>query len=244
MNRLELSTLPSRTLPAQWLLSPAAGISFGVAAYGSDLLSDPANRFITPVVSSGFGWGVAAFAVAYVAPTARSAVVGAISALAFAASTYYGLVVLFSDRWRHQDSASDLGWEQAESLFPVARAAGFWLVGALLGGMALGVLAHITRTGSTRTAGVACGLAFGMLAGEASYTIFHAFFIWVGPMSSFTWDRLQSASMQLAFALFFAIAVLRLRRAALLPTFLPVATASTLAGIAIWHVIQTVRTSL
>ncbi|MEU7997843.1 hypothetical protein AB0B83_21250, partial [Micromonospora sp. NPDC049060] len=114
-----------------------------------------------------------------------------------------------------------------------------------LGGSVLGYLAHVFRTGTTRNAGVALGVALGLLVGEAAYTVLYIAFAWVGPMDSFVWTRLGTAAVQLLLAAAAALVALRLRRPPIsLRVFLMAAAVSTVASIASWHFIESVRMTL
>lgn len=191
-----------------------------------------------PAFSSGFAWGVVALAVSYHALTLRSALVAGVGTLVLATLTYYGLVGSLSRQWL-SDSGPAL---PAEGLSSVTRASAFWLVGALFGGLGLGLLAHVVRMGTVRNASVALGIAFGLLTGEAIYAIFHVVFIWVGPVGSLVWARLGAAAVQLLLAA--VVAFLLHRPPVSLRIFLLSATVSTAASAASWRLVESVRMTL
>lgn len=243
----ELEVLNGRSVARRQALPPVlAGVALGVAAFSVDLAPEVVGRFLVPAFSSEFAWGVVALAVSYFAATFRSALVAGVGTLVLATLIYYGLVVSLSRRWYHGSSSS--GPEEVVSLdglTSVARASAFWLVGALIGGLVLGCLASVVRVGSARNAGVALGAAFGLLTGEAAYAIFHALFIWVGPVDSFVCARIGSAAVQFLLAVVAALVALRLRRRLVaLWVLLMAAAVSVTANVAIWHLIELVRTTL
>ncbi|MBQ1072115.1 hypothetical protein KBX06_02880 [Micromonospora sp. C31] len=198
-----------------------------MAAFTADLVPEAVGRFLVPAFSSGFGWAVVALAVGYYAPTCRSALVTGVGTLALATLTYYGLVAWLSRQWLSGSAPPPDG------LGSIMRASAFWLVGSLFGGLVLGYLAHVFRAGTTRNAGTALGVALGLLAGEAAYTVLYIAFVWVGPMDSFVWTRLGSAAVQLLLAAAGTLVALRLCRPQVsLRAFLMAAAVSAVASIA------------
>lgn len=223
-----------------------AGVALGTAAFSADLVPEAVGRFLVPVFSSGFAWGVVALAVSFFAATLTSALVAGVGTLVLATLIYYGLIVSLSQRWYHGSNGS--GPEGAASLgglSSVIHASTFWLVGSLFGGLVLGCVAYVVRVGSTPNASIALGVAFGLLTGEAAYAVFHAAFIWVGPVDSFVWARIGSAAVQFLLATATVLVTVRLRRRLVsLRVLLLTAAGSTVASVAIWHLIESVRTTL
>ncbi|WP_327029612.1 DUF6518 family protein [Micromonospora sp. NBC_01740] len=216
-----------------------AGVALGMGAFAADLVPEAVGRVLVPAFSSGFAWGVVALAVTYYAPTLRSALVAGVGTLAVATLTYYGLVASLSRQWLSGSTPPPDG------LGSIMRASAFWLVGSSFGGLVLGYLAHVLRTGTTRNAGIALGVALGLLAGEAAYTVLFIAFVWVGPMDSFVWTRLGTAAVQLLLTAAAALVALRLRRPPIsLRVFLMAAAVATVASIASWHLIESVRMTL
>ncbi|MFG2008967.1 DUF6518 family protein [Micromonospora sp. NPDC048868] len=216
-----------------------AGVALGMAAFAADLVPEAVGRVLVPAFSSGFAWAVVSLAVSYYAATLRSALVAGVGTLAGATLTYYGLIAVLSRQWISGSAPPPDG------LGSIMRASTFWLAGSLFGGLVLGYLAHVFRTGTTRNAGVALGVALGLLVGEAAYTVLYIAFAWVGPMDSFVWTRLGTAAVQLLLAAAAALVVLRLRRPPIsLRVFLMAAAVSTVASIASWHFIESVRMTL
>ncbi|MEV4660654.1 hypothetical protein AB0J85_01775 [Micromonospora echinofusca] len=161
-----------------------------------------------------------------------------VGTLVLATLTYYGLVGSLSRQWLSESGQA----LPSEGLYSVTRASAFWLVGALFGGLGLGLLAHVVRMGTVRNASIALGIAFGLLAGEAIYAIFHVVFIWVGPVGSLVWTRLGAAAVQLLLA---AVVAFLLRRPPVpRRIFLLSATVSTAASAASWHLVESVRMTL
>ncbi|MFI0792498.1 hypothetical protein ACH4OY_07350 [Micromonospora rubida] len=243
----ELETLNGRSVLRRQALPPVlAGLALGVTAFSVDLAPEAVGRFLVPVVSSGFAWGVVALAVSYFAATRRSALVAGVGTLVLATLIYYGLVVSLSRRWHHEfGSSGPEGPVSLDGLISVARASAFWLLGALFGGLVLGCLANAVRVGSARNASIALGVAFGLLTGEAAYAIFHVLFIWVGPVESFVRARVGSAAVQFVLAAAAALMAFRRRRQLVsLWVLLMAAAVSTVANVAIWHLIELVRTTL
>jgi hypothetical protein len=244
----ELTTFGGRSNAWRQVLSPVfAGVALGTAAFSADVVPEAVGRFLVPAFSSGFAWGVVALAVSFFAATLTSALVAGVGTLVLAALIYYGLVVLLSQRWYYGSSGSGPeGVASLDGLSSVMHASAFWLVGSLFGGLVLGCLAQFVRVGSTRSASIALGVAFGLLIGEAAYAVFHAVFIWVGPVDSFVWARIESAAVQLLLATAVLVTVrLRCRLVSLrLLLLLPTAAVSTVANVAIWQFIESVRTTL
>ncbi|MET8462867.1 DUF6518 family protein [Micromonospora zamorensis] len=223
--------------------SVLAGVVTGVAAFAADFAPDPAGRILLAIASSGFSWGLVAFIVGYFAPARRVAATASVGALALAVITYYVLILLLSDRWRQPLGSSSVS--KLDEFSPVMRAAAFWMLGALLGGLILGCLAQLARAGCPRNSGIAFGVAFGLLAGEAIYTIFYFAFVWVGPLDSFVWARLQPAVLQLLLAAAATSVALWFRRGTLFfPAAIAAGAISTTASVAIWHLVQTARVTL
>ncbi|MEU4476183.1 DUF6518 family protein [Micromonospora sp. NPDC023888] len=215
------------------------GVALGMAAFTADLVPEAVGRFLVPTFSSGVAWGVVALAVSYYAATLRSALVGGVCTLAVATLTYYGLIASLSRQWLSGSAPPPDG------LGSIMRASAFWLVGSMLGGLVLGHLAHVFRASTTSNAAIALGVAFGLLAGEAAYVILYVAFVWVGPMDLFVWTRLGTAAAQLLLAVAAALVALRLRRPPVsLWAFLMAAALSTVASIAGWHLVESVRTTL
>ncbi|MEU4778521.1 DUF6518 family protein [Micromonospora sp. NPDC023633] len=216
-----------------------AGVALGMAAFAADLVPEAVGRVLMPAFSSGFAWAVVAVAVSYYATTLRSALVAGVATLAVATLTYYGLIASLSRQWLSGSTPPPDGFGS------IMRASAFWLVGSLFGGLLLGYLAHVFRTGTTRNAGIALGVALGLLAGEAACTVLFIAFVWVGPMDSFVWTRLGSAAVQLLLAAAGALVALRLCRPQVsLRAFLMATAVSTVASIASWHLIESVRMTL
>ncbi|MEU8328020.1 DUF6518 family protein [Micromonospora sp. NPDC048839] len=216
-----------------------AGSAMGMAAFIADLVPETVGRFLVPAFSSGFAWGMVALVVSYYVPTLRSALAAGVGTLALATLTYYGLIASLSRQWLSGSAPPPDGFGS------IMRASALWLAGSLFGGLVLGYLAHVFRTGTTRNAGIALGVALGLLAGEAAYTVLHMAFVWVGPMDSFVWTRLGTAMVQLLLAAVAALVALRLRRPPVsLRVFLMAAAVSTVASIASWHLIDSVRMTL
>ncbi|MEU7928520.1 DUF6518 family protein [Micromonospora sp. NPDC049801] len=235
----ELRTVGRRSVRREVLPPVFAGVALGVAAFAADLVPEAVGRVLVPAFSSGFAWGVVALVVSYYAPTFRSALVAGVGTLALSTLTYYGLVASLSRQWL-SDSAPP-----PDGLGSIMRASAFWLVGSLVGGLVLGYLAHVFRTGTTRNAGIALGVALGLLAGEAAYTVLFIAFVWVGPMDFFVWTRLGAAAVQILLAAAAALVALRLRRPPVSPrVFMMAAAVSTVASIASWHLIESVRMTL
>ncbi|MFV2100488.1 hypothetical protein [Micromonospora sp. LOL_024] len=223
------------------LLSMLTGVVAGVVAFAVDFVPAPEGGILGAAVSSGFSWGLVSFAVGYFAPTRRVALIVSVGTLALAVTTYYSFVLLFSDRWHQSSGASSL----PNAFSPVTRALMFWMAGALLGGLFLGWLAYGAKTGSARSSGIAFGVAIGALIGEAAYAVFHFAFIWVGPLDAFVWTQLQPAATQLCLAAIVAIVALWIRRRSVSPlAVLAAGTISTTVSVALWYLIQAVRTTL
>ncbi|MEU7930244.1 DUF6518 family protein [Micromonospora echinofusca] len=235
----ELRTLDRRSVRREVLPPVLAGVALGMAAFTADLVPEAVGRFLAPAFSSGFAWAVVAIAVSYYAATLGSALVAGVGTLAVATLTYYGLIASLSRQWLSGSAPPPDG------LGSIMRASAFWLVGSLFGGLVLGYLAHVFRTGTTRNAGIALGVALGLLVGEAAYTVLYIAFVWVGPMGSFVWTRLGTAAVQLPLAAAAAFVALRLRQPPVsLRVFLMAAAVSTVASIASWHLIELVRMTL
>lgn len=235
----KLKALGRRSVRREVLPPVLAGVALGMAAFTVDLVPEAVGRFLVPAFSSGFAWAVVTLAVSYYAATLRSALVAGIGTLAVATVTYYGLIASLSRQW-----LSGLA-PPPDGLGSIMRASAFWLAGSLFGGLVLGYLAHVFRTGTTRNAGIALGVAFGLLAGEAAYTVLYMAFVWVGPIDSFVWTRLGTAAVQLLLAAVAALVALRLRRPPVsLRVFLMAAAVSMVASIASWHLIELVRMTL
>ncbi|MEU7613144.1 DUF6518 family protein [Micromonospora sp. NPDC049204] len=216
-----------------------AGIAMGMVAFIADLVPETVGRFLVPAFSSGFAWGIVALVVSYYAPTLRSALVAGVGTLALATLTYYGLIASLGRQWLSGSAPPPDG------LGSVVRASAFWVAGSLFGGLVLGYLAHVFRAGTTRNAGIALGVALGLLAGEAAYTVLRIAFVWVGPMDSFVWTRLGTAAVQLLLAAVAALVAIRLRRPPVSRrVFLMAVAVSTVASIANWHLIESVRMTL
>ncbi|MEO3776031.1 hypothetical protein ABGB16_04070 [Micromonospora sp. B11E3] len=237
----ELKALGGRSVWRGVLPSLLAGVALGVAAFTADLVPEAVGRFLVPAFSSGFAWGVVALAVSYCAPTFRSTLLAGVGTLVLATLVYYGLVASLTREWLSGSGPA----LSPDGLHSVMRASAFWLAGALFGGLVLGCLAHVVRVGTVRDAGIALGVAFGLLAGEAGYVIFHVVFIWLGPVDSFILGRLGAAAVQLLLSAAVVLAALRLRRPSVsMWVFLVAATVSTAASIASWHLITSVRMTL
>ena len=132
-----------------------------------------------------------------------------VGALIFAVTTYYVLVVFVGRRW---NLGVDESGDAMNGLMSVGRALGFWLAGAVAGGLVLGYLAHLLKLGSPRYCTIALGVSFGLLAGEAAYTVGSAAFFWAGPFDSFMSNKLQMALLQLVLATGALLVGIRLRR--------------------------------
>jgi hypothetical protein len=130
----------------------AVGAVLGAASFAADLAAGTLREVLQFVASTGFAWGCAAFAVAAFAETRRGAVGAAVTVLGTATVGYYGLN-LAAGRWPAGGPA------------PVLTAAAYWLLLSVLGGVALGVLAHAVRAGAAPVAAAAAGVACGLLAG-------------------------------------------------------------------------------
>ena len=128
------------------------GLGLGVASFCADLADGTLGVVLQFVASTGFAWGCAAFAAAVPARTRRGAVAAAVGVLCAATAGYYGLN-LATGRWR------------VNGLEPVLTAAAYWTVLSVLGGAALGGLAHVVRTGRAAWAAAAGGLVCGLLSG-------------------------------------------------------------------------------
>ncbi|TDB72472.1 DUF6518 family protein [Micromonospora sp. KC723] len=235
----ELKALGRRPVRREVLPPVLAGVALGMAAFTADLVPEAVGRLLVPAFSSGFAWAAVALAVSYYAATLRSALVAGVGTLALATLTYYSLVASLSRQWLSGSAPPPDG------LGSTMRASAFWLAGSLLGGLVLGYFAHVLRTGTTRNAGMALGVALGLLAGEAAYTLLYIAFVWLGPMDSFVWTRLGAATVQLLLAAAAALVALRLRRPPVsLRVFLMAAAVATVASIASWHLIESVRMTL
>ncbi|MFI6823131.1 DUF6518 family protein [Micromonospora sp. NPDC050187] len=218
------------------------GVSLGAASIAPDILPEPQAEILTPIVSSGFGWGMTALAGGFLASSRKSAPMAGIGALTLAAVTYYFLILTLTSRWRHRSGNTEASLVGPAS---VAEAAGFWLLVAVCGGAIMGYLGYVIRHDSGRALLVSAGMAFGLLAGEGGYALFHAAFIWVGPVDSFMWAKLQSALVQLLLCLSVLVAALRSgRRHISWAAFLAVAAAALVVNIGAWHLIQSVRLTL
>jgi Family of unknown function (DUF6518) len=235
----ERSITPSREIVPPLLL----GIGLGVAAFLPDLLAEDAAQLLTPVVSSGFGWGMAALFIGFFARRTQSAALAGVSTLVLATVTYHFLTVVTSPRWDLHPADIE-GGETGVSdvLASVTPALVLWLAVSLCGGAVMGLLGHTITRGKAHQASIAAGVAFGLLAGEGTYTLFHTVFIWVGPIDSFIWNKVLSATMQLLLAALATVLALSSRRPTRSwSTFLIAATASAAASTVLWHLIQSAR---
>ncbi|MGI5242547.1 hypothetical protein [Dactylosporangium sp. CA-139066] len=134
------------------LVALATGVVLGVASFSADLAGGALGVALQFVASTGFAWGCAAFAAAVLARTRGGAVAAAVGVLCAATACYYGLNFA-TGRWR------------VNGLGPVVTAAAYWTVLSIIGGAALGGLAHLVRTARATRAAAAGGVVCGLLSG-------------------------------------------------------------------------------
>jgi hypothetical protein len=228
------------------LMSVLVGASLGVASFSADLLPEPTSELVAAVVSSAFGWGLTALVASSFSRTRGSSIFAGIAVLVSAAITYYGLILFVSQRWQ-------LGVEELQngsSLLPmglgsVARAAGFWLSGAIIGGVLIGWLAHTIQIGVQKQISIGIGLTLGILLAEASYAVIFAAFIWVKPLDGSAWRHLISALLQFFLAaVALSIVIRRRERPISWPALLLALSVSMPLGAIVWSQVDLVRTSL
>ncbi|WP_213452251.1 hypothetical protein [Rhizomonospora bruguierae] len=215
-----------------------------MAAVVPDLFPNSATELLLPVVSSGFAWGLVALLAAMLANERVSAIRFAIGALSLATVTYYTLIVFLSRRWYHKPDALT-GGESWYGLLSVIRSAVFWVAASGCAGLMMGVLADIMRRGSARNSTVATGVAFGLLAGQGTYGLFHIAVLWAGPFDAFAVDQLRSALIQMLFVGgAFALVLWNRERTVSWPALALSLMLSTMASATIWHAIVVIRTML
>lgn len=234
-------------LTIKWRWLPAiVGVILGVAAFIPDITPEPISHVLVPVVSSGFGWGAVALVTALFACSLKSAVTAGIGTLVLATVTYYCLILFVSQRW-HQNATMTLNGHAASlaGLMSVLRSLAFWLCGSICGGSLMGWLAHQLRHGSIRRGTVGLGVIFGLLGGQGLYTFFNMTFIWVGPIDSFAWHQMRTASVQLLLATATLVVAIRLRNRPVNWAILAAtAMVSVVVSATLWYVIQSVTLTM
>lgn len=222
-----------------------AGLGVGILAFIPDSVSASLVELFAPVVSSGFGWGLVALVVAMYAPSRSSAMTFAVGTLVLSTVTYYSLILVVSRRWQLGVESTGNGWMSHSGLASVAKAMGFWLFASVCGGIVLGVLAFAIRHNVARKSAIVTGLTLGLIGGEGAYGLFHALFIWEGPLNSFLWRKLYLALAQLLLTGTSLIVVVRVRKQDTKWPLLLVSFIVSLSAAAIlWHLIAHVRQSL
>ncbi|ROO63334.1 hypothetical protein EDC02_5356 [Micromonospora sp. Llam0] len=221
-----------------------AGGGLGTATFLVDLIPEFLAFFITPVVSSAAAWGAVALLVAMRTETRSFATLFGVATLCSSTATYYLLILVLSQRWKLGAETENFTLSHS-GILSVVAANGFWLLLSIFAGATLGVLAHAIRSGPPARSAALTGITTGMLATEGTYTIIHVSFIWVGPLDSFTWARIQTASMQLLLAGLVLALIVTTRKlhhtwAVLLTSFI----ASISVGIALWLPLAEIRQSL
>lgn len=234
-----------RKISDRTLLPIFAGMGVGILAFVPDLVSTPIAELLAPIVSSGFGWGLVALIVAMYARSRSSAIMYAIGTLVVSTVTYYSLILFVSRRWQLGAEQVGGGWTSHTGLISVVRATGFWLVASVCGGIVLGALAFAIRHDADRNSAIITGLTLGLVGGEGAYGLFHAIFIWEGPLNSFLWQKLYLALVQLLLTVMSLIVVVRIRkRDTQWPLLLASFMVSLSAAAVLWHLIAHVRQSL
>ncbi|GIH08205.1 hypothetical protein Rhe02_62720 [Rhizocola hellebori] len=223
----------------------ALGITLGAAAFLPDLMSDAAAPYATPLVSSGFAWGVVALYAGHTAKTPRSAAVTASAVLILATIVYYGLILFVSQRWMISAENSEDGLPSYAGLHGLVRTFALWMICGAAGGAVIGSLGHAMRVGQTRLGSVAAGLAAGLLAGQACFTLVFVRSIWSGPLDAFDLSKLVPSLAQILLtATVMALLLAPHWRAMSIRWFGLAAAASLTVSILIWYLITWARAAL
>ncbi len=216
------------------------GVGLGAAAFAADLLPREAAQVVTPLVSSGFSWGLAALVAGLRTRERGLAVKAGVVTLVTATFAYYCLSLVTSPRWDLAPEDVENGQTGAPAvLASIAPALVLWLAFALCGGVVMGLLAHVIAHGSARQASLAAGVAFGLLAGEGAYTLLHMVLVWAAPIDAFAWGRILAGSEQLLLAASATTLIVVCRKKGRSwPEFFIAATVSATVGVFFWHAVK------
>jgi hypothetical protein len=164
------------------LVIVVAGFGLGLLAMLTDLSDGLTKTVLLALTDKGFLWALAAVLSGSAAATVRRGAFQGSLALATATTTYYGLVILMTDRWRGGvpvDGSNGLLY----GLQSVGRAAAFWLAASVTIGGLLGSIGFWMRRSSHPLADLLAGIAGGALASGGVYSLVS----WSYPIEAFWW---------------------------------------------------------